>query len=143
MPSTMMCPLELVRSVGSFDESRRFVEDLDLCIRLLDVGPALALGEVLADYRRHTGNSSRDYQAMNRASCELLRIERRAVSERRMDRVLYSLRGEWVTRFVWGKVASAAPERQRRRALPSARWLLICFSASASTPLPRLRSSSS
>jgi len=106
MPSTMMCALELVRSVGSFDESRRFVEDLDLCIRVLDVGPALVLGEVLADYRRHTGNSSRDYQGMNRASCELLRIERRrAVSERRMDRVLYSLRGEWVTRFVWGKVA--------------------------------------
>jgi glycosyltransferase involved in cell wall biosynthesis len=106
MPSTIMCPLALVRSVGCFDESRRFVEDLDLCIRLLVAGPALVLDEVLTDYRRHTGNSSRDYRGMNRASCELLRTERRrAVGDRRMDRVLYSLRGEWVTRFVWGKVA--------------------------------------
>jgi glycosyltransferase involved in cell wall biosynthesis len=111
MPSTMMCPLELVRSVGCFDENRRFVEDLVLCIRLLDTGPALVLGEVLADYRRHRGNSSRDYEGMNRASCELPRIERRrAVSERRMDRVLYSLRGEWVTRFVWGR---SLPLRRR------------------------------
>jgi glycosyltransferase involved in cell wall biosynthesis len=106
MPSTMMCPLALVRSVGCFDEHRRFVEDLDLCIRLLGTGPSLVLGEVLADYRRHTGNSSRDYEGMNKGTCELLRTERRrAVSERRVDRVLYSIRGEWATRFVWGKVA--------------------------------------
>jgi hypothetical protein len=106
MPSTIMSRLDLVRSIGCFDESRRFVEDLDLCIRLLVVGPALVLSEVLADYRRHAGNLSRDYRGMNRATCELLRVERRrAMRERRFDRVLYSLRGEFVTRFVWGSVA--------------------------------------
>jgi glycosyltransferase involved in cell wall biosynthesis len=106
MPSTIMSPIEMVRSVGCFDESRRFVEDLDLCIRLLVIGPALVAGEVLADYRRHTGNMSRDYRSMNRATCELLRAERRrAMSELRLDRVLLSLRGEMATRFVWGKVA--------------------------------------
>jgi glycosyltransferase involved in cell wall biosynthesis len=51
MPSTIMSRLDLVRCVGSFDESRHFVEDPDLCIRLLVVGPALVFGEVLADHR--------------------------------------------------------------------------------------------
>jgi hypothetical protein len=106
MPSTIVTYLDLVRSVGGFDVTRRLAEDFDLWLRLLETGPALVLEERLVDYRQHGCNSSRDYLGMSRSLCELLRAARReARVSRRFDRMLYSLSGEWVTRWVWGKVA--------------------------------------
>src|SRR5207244_4503330 len=58
---SMLCPAELIRSVGGFAEDMLYGEDVDLGLRLLEAGMVVA--RVDADswiYRRHSANATND-----------------------------------------------------------------------------------
>ncbi len=60
IPSAVMFPRRAVEAVGLFDESLRYVEDVEYFLRLLSQGPLLMVERVLLNYRVHESNMSND-----------------------------------------------------------------------------------
>jgi glycosyltransferase involved in cell wall biosynthesis len=72
MPS-IAADLELVRSIGGFDERLLFAEDLDLGLRLAMHSPVVAVSEPLCSIRIHADSYSSDRVGEYRARIELYR----------------------------------------------------------------------
>ena len=64
--------LEIVKG---FDTSRRACEDYDLYLRIAERFPIHCHHHLVAEYRQHGGNMSRDYALMMRSSLSVLRSQ--------------------------------------------------------------------
>jgi len=78
-PSVMMRRKEVVQ-VGAYDERYRFAEDLDLFLRLAEIGKLANLPEVLLEYRQHLGSVCYTY---NNEQRDISRKAVAAAKERR------------------------------------------------------------
>ncbi len=60
IPSSTMFQRETALAVGLFDESLRYVEDVEFFLRILSRGPLVMVESVLLNYRVHESNMSND-----------------------------------------------------------------------------------
>ena len=95
MNATVMYSREVLESVGGFNEQLRACEDYELYLRIarhwkVDQHPA-----VVAEYRQHATNMSRDNMFMLRAVLRVLRMERRHVKDCRDKLALRRGIGAW------------------------------------------------
>jgi len=60
IPSATLFAREAALAVGLFDESLRYVEDVEFFLRILSRGPLLMVESVLLNYRVHESNMSND-----------------------------------------------------------------------------------
>ncbi len=65
--STVIARRDALLAEGGFDETLRTYEDFDLWLKVASRSPdtVVAICEVLCDYRRHSGQATRDWQAMH------------------------------------------------------------------------------
>jgi hypothetical protein len=63
-------------AVGGFDETRKACEDWDLFFRILRLSSLHCHHQVVLEYRRSSGQMSRDYSLMLGASMRVLRDQR-------------------------------------------------------------------
>ncbi|HJQ71515.1 MAG TPA: glycosyltransferase [Blastocatellia bacterium] len=79
MHATVMYRRSVLEIVKGFDTSRRACEDYDLYLRIARSFPVHCHHRVVAEYRQHGGNMSRDYALMMRSSLSVLRSQRQFV----------------------------------------------------------------
>jgi glycosyltransferase involved in cell wall biosynthesis len=82
MHATVMYRRSVFGSVGGFDTSLKACEDYDICLRIARDFPVHCHGKIVAEYRRHATNMSRDYALMLKASLATLRSQRIYISRR-------------------------------------------------------------
>jgi glycosyltransferase involved in cell wall biosynthesis len=75
MPATVMYRRPVLEIVKGFDTSRRACEDYDLYLRIARRFPVLCHHHLVAEYRQHGGNMSRNYALMIRSSLSVLRSQ--------------------------------------------------------------------
>jgi hypothetical protein len=120
--STVLIRREICELLGGFDESESFrsVEDYDLWLRVTKRYPALFIPRVLARYRRHEGNLSRDQLAMVAKVRNVIEVtcQRSSVPEKLRDRAL----AHWYLEELKAVLVSgdASSEEAARRALSKA-----------------------
>ena len=66
LPSALVARRSVVREVGGFDEQLRACEDWDLWLRLLAVGPFVAVPQVLMGYRVHSSSMTENVAGIER-----------------------------------------------------------------------------
>jgi hypothetical protein len=90
--STVLIRREICELLGGFDETEAFraVEDYDLWLRVTKRYPSLFIPRVIARYRRHEGNLSRDQLAMVAKVRNVIEVtcQRSSVPEKLRDRAL-------------------------------------------------------
>lgn len=105
-------------SVGGFDEGLRYAEDLDLALRLAELGEFAFVPETLVDYRATSNNATRRHHELVRGIDDVLRHHRREAAQRD-DRALTAALDESLRkngRFAWwgaGRAAKAALRERR------------------------------
>ena len=72
-PSSLLLDVGAVRAAGWYDESLRELEDLDLHLRLLERGAAVATPRVVTTYRVHSGQMTQDRALMRERQRMVLR----------------------------------------------------------------------
>ena len=82
---TMMVKREAFMLVGGFDETLRMAEDLDLTLRLLQVGEFAANPSILVLYRRHSQNVSKGGSLTGRRAIRGLLRKQVTEAEQRGD----------------------------------------------------------
>lgn len=105
-PSAVLVRRECLQQVGGFDPTlRSYVEDKDLWLRIALHYPIQVLPEVLIYKRRHQLNISKDWQAMEQASYQVLSRAFAAPPDEISDRTLQQLQrqsyGELNRRLAW------------------------------------------
>ena len=75
MQSTVLYPRDILQRVGGFDEQLGSCEDYDLYLRITRDFPAHRHGEVVAEYRRHGQNMSRDFRSMLQTTLRVLNAQ--------------------------------------------------------------------
>ena len=74
LAATQMMRADAVRKVGGYDEMLSVAQDLDLWLKLGEVGKLAAVPDVLLQYRQHEGSVSEQKQALQvrnmRLACE-------------------------------------------------------------------------
>jgi len=75
MPATVMYRRAALDSVGGFDASRRACEDYDLYLRIARDFSVHSHPTIVAEYRQHESNMSRNYRLMMEASLSVLRSQ--------------------------------------------------------------------
>jgi SAM-dependent methyltransferase len=108
-------------SSGGFNESLRACEDYELYLRLARNQPICCHDAVVAEYRQHDYNMSKDHAFMFRSVMNVLRIERGNVHDRRNRRALRA--GFHVWRRYYGELLLNEWKelRGRKRLLQAAR----------------------
>jgi glycosyltransferase involved in cell wall biosynthesis len=76
MHATVMFRRDVFEDVGGYDESLRVCEDYELYFRVMKDFAVLGHGKVVAAYRRHAGNMSRNSALMLRTTLKVLRAQR-------------------------------------------------------------------
>jgi glycosyltransferase involved in cell wall biosynthesis len=79
---------ELLDAAGGFDESLRACEDYELYLRMSRRWPIAQHAELVAEYRQHDTNMSKDYAFMLRSVLTVLRKERAHIPDREHGRAL-------------------------------------------------------
>ncbi len=80
MHATVMYRRAALAAAGGFDESLKACEDYELYLRLARRLPIGSHGEIIAEYRQHDTNMSKDYAFMLRSVLSVLRMERPLLS---------------------------------------------------------------
>jgi glycosyltransferase involved in cell wall biosynthesis len=75
MHATVMYRREALEAAGGFNATLPACEDYDLYLRLARLRPVGRYGEVVAEYRQHTGNMSRDPALMLRTALAVLHTQ--------------------------------------------------------------------
>jgi glycosyltransferase involved in cell wall biosynthesis len=75
MQSTVMYPRAILDRTGGFDEKLRCCEDYELYLRIAREFPVRKHEQVVAEYRRHRGNMSRNYRFMLDTTLQVLNAE--------------------------------------------------------------------
>lgn len=106
LPSTSLISRDALLSAGGFDVTYDRSEDFPLFLSLLSLGDAIVIDTELASYRRHGSSVSSQYTKQCSATMRTFRtVRRKAVRDRRWDRVGLSIRGELASRKGFGEVA--------------------------------------
>ena len=77
---------EILAAVGGFNEALRACEDYELYLRIARRHAIHGHPSVVAEYRQHDTNMSRDYTFMLRSALAVLALERNSIQERRHRR---------------------------------------------------------
>jgi glycosyltransferase involved in cell wall biosynthesis len=88
MHAVVLYRRELLDASGGFDESLRACEDYELYLRLSRRWPMVQHAELVAEYRQHDTNMSKDYAFMLKSVLAVLRKERDHVADREHYRAL-------------------------------------------------------
>jgi glycosyltransferase involved in cell wall biosynthesis len=80
MQSTALYPTDLLERVGGFDQRLRCCEDYELYLRIAREFPVHKHDEVVAEYRRHDQNMSRNYRSMLETTLNVLSAQAPYVS---------------------------------------------------------------
>ena len=117
-PVTALFRTEMVRGAGEFRDLRPCA-DLDLVFRLAAEHSVACHDEVVADYRRHPSNESRDGAAMLAAG---IRIRRSIAEESSSSRIRHLLESEGIpaARRYWADIAFDGMVANLRRRDPAA-----------------------
>jgi hypothetical protein len=83
MHSTVLYSRAVLESVGGFNAGLRACEDYELYLRVSRRWSISQHGELIAEYRQHDTNMSRDYVLMLKSVLSVLQAERRHVPDRR------------------------------------------------------------
>jgi glycosyltransferase involved in cell wall biosynthesis len=107
MHATVLYRRSSLEMIGGFGEELRACEDYDLYLRLSALEPVTCCPELVADYRQHDSNMSRDHALMLRAA---LLVMRRIAAEATARGVIDSWRAgvaEWKKWYVgnWARQA--------------------------------------
>jgi SAM-dependent methyltransferase len=89
MHATVLYRREVLISAGGFDPSLRACEDYDLYLRIARVAPIEQHDAIVAEYRRHEANMSRDPVLMLRSAQAALRAQWPHVQGSRRGRAAY------------------------------------------------------
>lgn len=103
MHATVMYPREVLERVGGFNTELLACEDYELYLRIARYWQVVQHNALIAEYRRHVANMSRDHVFMLRWALRVLEIERRYISDRRHKRALHSGIKYW--KAFYGKLA--------------------------------------
>jgi glycosyltransferase involved in cell wall biosynthesis len=95
MHATVLYSREAIAASGGFDERLRACEDYELYLRIASRWRIHRHDALVAEYRQHDGNMSRDYAFMLHSVLGVLRAERKRVPDRRHRRALRSGIGVW------------------------------------------------
>ena len=105
-------------AAGGFNQDLRACEDYELYLRLARTHPVCSHHAVVAEYRQHDDNMSKDYAFMLRSVLKVLRMERRHVQgPPRSDRALRSGFRVWRTYYGELLLQDIGKQRGRRRLL--------------------------
>jgi hypothetical protein len=88
MHAAVLYRRELLDAAGGFDESLRACEDYELYLRMSRRWPIAQHAELVAEYRQHDTNMSKDYAFMLRSVLTVLRKERAHIPDREHSRAL-------------------------------------------------------
>ena len=83
MHATVMYSREAIELAGGFNERLRACEDYEMYLRIARRRPVRRHGAVVAEYRQHDTNMSRDHAFMLRSALAVLRDERKRTSDSR------------------------------------------------------------
>jgi SAM-dependent methyltransferase len=108
MNATVMYRRATLQSVGGFNSSVKLAEDYDLYFRIASKFPVNQHDRVIAEYRRHETNMSRNPGLMLKATIEVLRSQRRHIKGNKLYRKAYnagvknwrSWYGDWLVEYV-------------------------------------------
>jgi glycosyltransferase involved in cell wall biosynthesis len=89
MHATVVYRRETLDRFGDFDPSLRACEDYDLFLRVARQAPIVCHPDLVAEYRRHGANMSRNRGLMLRSALTVLRRQRRHVRGRPADEQAY------------------------------------------------------
>jgi len=95
MHATVMYPREVLGSVGGFNTQLRACEDYELYLRIARCWPVIQHGTLIAEYRQHNANMSRDHVFMLRSVLRVLEMERRHIQDHRHKLALHSGISVW------------------------------------------------
>lgn len=136
---SVMAELELVRELGGFDESMRFIEDYDLWARMALESEAAVESTPLVDVRSHTEHFTQDragkldgwvnfYSKME----TLVRTRPlRALCRQRKSESLLALAAEQAKRRDWVGMRSTLLAATRARAFRPLGWLRVARAAAS------------
>lgn len=80
MQGAVLYRRKMLEAVGGFDEGLAASEDYDVYLRLARHYAFIQYGDVIAEYRKHRGNTTRDMDRMLRATVSVLEAQRRFVA---------------------------------------------------------------
>jgi glycosyltransferase involved in cell wall biosynthesis len=83
MHATVMYSRDAIESAGGFNENLRACEDYEMYLRIARRRPVRRHGTLVAEYRQHDTNMSRDHAFMLRSVLAVLRAERKRSSDNR------------------------------------------------------------
>lgn len=116
MHATVLYRRDLLLELNGFDEPTRRGEDYDMYLRLAQNHPIASHPAIVAEYRRHESNASRDYRAMLRSVHEVYdRHEARIVVDGETRQALRNGRASVCDRYVPELVTAASVRFRRHR----------------------------
>jgi glycosyltransferase involved in cell wall biosynthesis/SAM-dependent methyltransferase len=95
MHAVVLYRRDLLETAGGFDESLRACEDYELYLRMSRRWPIAQHYEIVAEYRQHDTNMSKDYAFMLRSVLGVLRKERDHLADRARRRARRRGVGVW------------------------------------------------
>ncbi len=126
MHATVMYQRAVFEHVGGFDTTLDSCEDYDLYLRVARDFPIECHDEMVAEYRKHGGNMSRDTERMLRTSVTVLRRQRSYIGRKKQYEAANKMgMRRWQDHYgeqLVGEVVERTREREWRSAL---RGLLI------------------
>jgi glycosyltransferase involved in cell wall biosynthesis len=154
MIATVLFRRDFLLTAGGFDESLRRCEDVDIYLRITQKYPIAGYSTIVAQYRRHSENMSKDYVAQLRTMLGVLdRHAAQNVSTPAIRAALREGRAEvrelYASRMIGAAVARWRSQHNTRTLLrdlmqaarwspvSTARWLLGILSRRAIRVLPR------
>jgi glycosyltransferase involved in cell wall biosynthesis len=100
MQSTVLYPRNILENVGGFNERLRRCEDYDLYLRVARRFPIHRHDEVVAEYRRHDQNMSKNYRSMLETTLRILNAQDFQTSwDARCDRALEAGIANWRSHY--------------------------------------------
>jgi glycosyltransferase involved in cell wall biosynthesis len=101
-PACVVYRREVFESVSPFDSSVNAAADYDLYLRILRRYPVKYHPTVVAEYRQHTTNMSRDFALMLRTCMSVLHRQRKHIKGNQAYIEAYKT-GIWSTQVYWGE----------------------------------------
>jgi glycosyltransferase involved in cell wall biosynthesis len=117
MHAVVLYRRDLLEGEGGFDESLRACEDYELYLRMSRRWPVAQHHEVVAEYRQHDTNMSKDYAFMLRSVLAVLRRERVRLPDRAHRRALRRGIRVWKDYYADLLLVEWGVQRGRRRFL--------------------------
>jgi len=115
MHATVMYRRTIFASTVRFNPSLRACEDYDVYLRVARTSPICCHHEVVAEYRRHGRNMSRNPAVMLHSGMQVLRLQRPFVRERAEYRHAYQAGRTFLRDYYGRPLVAEIPARLRQR----------------------------